>query len=161
MNIRKSTMDDLDILLHLYENARTFMSSHGNPTQWGTTYPEKELIISDIESGHSYVCEDHAKIIATFFYHRADDPDYNEIYEGDWLNSMPYGVVHRITSDGTVHGTASFCLEWALKQCGNLKIDTHHDNSVMQHLLEKNGFSYCGLVHLQDGTERLAYQKVL
>ena len=53
MNIRKSTMDDLDILLHLYENARTFMSSHGNPVQWGTTYPEKELIISDIKSGHS------------------------------------------------------------------------------------------------------------
>ena len=59
MNIRKSTRNDLDILMHLYENARTFMRSHGNPTQWGTTYPEKDLILSDIESGHSYVCVEY------------------------------------------------------------------------------------------------------
>ncbi len=161
MNIRKSTRNDLDILMHLYENARTFMRSHGNPTQWGTTYPEKDLILSDIESGHSYVCEEHDKIIATFYYANEADADYNTIYEGDWLNHLPYGVVHRITSDGTVRGTASFCLNWALKQCGNLKIDTHENNTVMQHMLKKNGFTYCGLIYLEDGTKRLAYQKIL
>lgn len=161
MNIRKSTQSDLDILMHLYENARAFMHSHGNPTQWGTTYPEKELLISDINLGCSYVCEDHGKIIATFFYRKGEDSDYNKIYEGDWLNNQPYGVVHRITSDGTIHGTASYCLEWALKQCGNLKIDTHRNNTIMQHMLVKNGFTYCGLVYLEDGTERLAYQKIL
>ncbi len=54
---------------------------------------------------------------------------------------------------------ASFCLCRALSQCGNLKIDTHRDNKIMQHLLEKNGFKYCGIINTDDGTERMAYQK--
>ena len=48
---------------------------------------------------------------------------------GNWLNDAPYGVVHRIASDGTVKGAASFCLSLrAFSQCHNLKIDTHQDN---------------------------------
>ena len=85
---------------------------------------------------------------------------YVRIYEGQWLNEAPYGVVHRITSDGTIRGAASFCLNWAFNKCGNLKIDTHRDNIVMQHLLDKNGFKYCGVVYLENGSERIAYQKV-
>ena len=69
--------------------------------------------------------------------------------------------MHRIASGGTRRGCASFCLDWALNQCGNLKIDTHRDNRIMQHLLDKNGFTYCGIIYLDDGTERLAYQKQL
>ena len=83
------------------------------------------------------------------------------IYEGESLNEAHYGVVHRITSDGSIRGAASYCLQWALEQCGNLKIDTHRDNIVMQHLLDKNEFKYCGVVYVEDGTERIAYQKVL
>jgi hypothetical protein len=30
----------------------------------------------------------------------------------------------------------------------------------MQHLLDKNGFKYCGVVYLENGSERIAYQKV-
>lgn len=67
--------------------------------------------------------------------------------------------MHRITSDGTIKGAASFCLDWAFSQCGNLKIDTHQDNHIMQHLLDKKGFTYCGIIYTDDGGERLAYQK--
>lgn len=159
MEIRKATMEDLPILLKLYENARSFMASHGNPTQWGTGYPSQDLLECDIRNGCSYVCEEHGKISAAFFYDFGTDETYATIYNGQWLDEAPYGVVHRIASDGTIRGTASFCLDWALKQCGSLKIDTHRDNTVMQHLLEKNGFTYCGIIYLEDGSERLAYQK--
>lgn len=159
MKIRKATMQDLEIMMKLYENARAFMASHGNPTQWGTSYPSQKLLESDIRSGSSYVCEEHGFITATFFYRKDADSDYAKIYQGQWLNESPYGVVHRITSDGTIKGTASFCLSWALEQCGNLKIDTHRDNLIMQHMLEKNGFSFCGIIYLTDGSERMAYQK--
>lgn len=152
-------MADLDILLNLYKNARMFMAAHNNPTQWGTNYPTRQLLESDILEGCSYVCEEHSKIIATFYYHFGEDDTYRKIYNGQWLDEAPYGVVHRITSDGTIKGTASFCLDWALTQCGSLKIDTHRDNHVMQHLLEKNGFTRCGIIYLNDGNERIAYQK--
>ena len=144
MEIRKTKPEELNILIRMYENARIFMASHGNPLQWGNTY----------------VCVEHDKIIATFYYKEGIDDTYVRIYEGQWLNEAPYGVVHRITSDGTIRGAASFCLNWAFNKCGNLKIDTHRDNIVMQHLLDKNGFKYCGVVYLENGSERIAYQKV-
>ena len=36
----------------------------------------------------------------------------------------------------------------------------HADNKIMQHLLEKNGFARCGIIHVEDGTSRVAYQKL-
>lgn len=161
MKIRKATPEDLEQLLPLYENARTFMASHGNPSQWGTSYPPKSLVQSDIHSGCSFVCTDCNKIIAAFYYQYGPDSTYTKIRHGAWLNDRPYGVVHRIVSDGSVKGTGAFCLTWALKQCGNLKIDTHKDNFVMQNLLKKLGFSQCGIIISDDETERLAYQKTL
>ena len=160
MEIRKTKPEELNILIHMYENARIFMASHGNPLQWGNTYPATQILMDDISSGNSYVCVEHDKIIATFYYKEGIDDTYVRIYEGQWLNEAPYGVVHRITSDGTIRGAASFCLNWAFNKCGNLKIDTHRDNIVMQHLLDKNGFKYCGVVYLENGSERIAYQKV-
>lgn len=160
MKIRKSEMADLDILLKMYENARLFMTNHGNPTQWGNTYPPKTMLARDIEEGNSYVCVEQDKIIATFYFKKGRDDTYARIYEGQWMNEAPCGVVHRITSAGTIKGAATFCLEWAFEQCGNLKIDTHRDNMVMQHILDRNGFTYCGIIYTEDGSERLAYQKV-
>lgn len=161
MQIRKTKPEELELILKMYENARMFMASHGNPVQWGNTYPQPPLIEKDIQSGCSYVCEDHGRIIATFYFCQGPDDTYARIYCGEWLNEAPYGAVHRIASDGTVRGTAGFCLNWALQQCGNVKIDTHRDNRIMQHVLEKNGFTYCGLIYVEDGSERMAYQKVL
>lgn len=161
MIIRKTEMADLDVLLKIYENARIFMANHGNPSQWGNTYPPKALLEQDIQEGHSYVCEELGEIAATFYYRKGRDDTYARIYDGQWQDESPYGVVHRITSCQTVRGVSSFCLEWALEQCGNLRIDTHRENRVMQHILDKNGFTYCGLIYLEDGAERLAYQKKL
>ena len=138
MEIRKTRPEELDVLLKMYENARRFMATHGNASQWGNTYPSPQLILDE-----------------------GADPTYMRIYDGDWINDSRYGVVHRITSTGNVKGAASFCLNWALEQCGNIRIDTHRDNIVMQHLLDKNGFKYCGIVYVEDGTERIAYQKVV
>lgn len=161
MNIRKTRMEELEVLLALYAHARSFMAEHGNETQWGSTYPPRELVEEDILSGHSYVCERDGRIAATFFYSEEPDACYQHIENGQWLNENPYGVIHRIASDGQSRGTATYCLSWALAQCKNVRIDTHRDNVIMQHLLEKNGFRYCGIVHMKDGTERMAYQNCL
>lgn len=143
MQIRQANIEDLPQLLALYDHARIFMAEHGNPVQWGKNYPPEELVEGDIRNGNQYVGVADERIVATFFYCPMEDPDY-QVIEGAWLNEEPYGVVHRITSDGTVKGAASACLTWAFGQCGNLKIDTHRDNVVMQNMLKKNGFQSCG-----------------
>ena len=72
------------------------MADHGNPTQWGNTYPPKSLIEQDIRDGVSYVCEEAGQLLAVFFYKKGRDDTYAKIYEGQWLNEDPYGVVHRM-----------------------------------------------------------------
>ena len=161
MKIRKTKLSEFDHIMKMYEAARQFMKEHGNPDQWGKTNPPPELIMDDIKNGNSYVCVENECIVATFFYHYGPDATYSEIYNGSWLSDSPYGVVHRITSSGSVKGAASFCLQWALDQCGNIRIDTHRDNFVMQNMLAKNGFARCGIIYIKDGSERIAYQKEL
>lgn len=161
MQIRKTREDELKLLLRMYEEARQFMRETGNPNQWGTTNPPQEKIERDIAQGKSYVCEHDGQIVATFFFDVTEDPTYAQIEEGEWMDESTYGVVHRITTDRKTKGAASFCLTWALEQAGgHLRIDTHKDNIVMQKLLAKNGFVYRGIIYVEDGTSRMAYEKI-
>jgi len=155
-------MQDLTRILEIYEYARRFMASHGNPNQWGpTNWPPEELIRRDIAEGNSYVCLHGTDIVGTFFYvYGQEDPTYRTITEGAWQDNSPYGVVHRIAGDGSVKGIGTFCINWAFSQCGHLRIDTHGDNQVMQGLMEKLGFVHCGTIYVEeDDFPRLAYEK--
>ena len=165
MEIHHSTAEDIRRIMEIYEYARQFMAEHGNPNQWGpTNWPPEELIRSDIADGNSYVCVHDGRIVGTFFFNQGKDiePTYRVIENGAWLNNSPYGVIHRVAGDGTVKGIGSFCIDWALKQCSHLRADTHGDNIVMQNLLKKNGFTYCGIIHVtEDCYPRLAYEKII
>jgi len=152
-------MEDLNQVMEIYARARVFMAEHGNPNQWGKTNPPLEKVVNDIQTGRSYVCVQGEEIAAVFYYAQEADPTYDVIEDGTWPNDRPYGVVHRIASAGTVKGAGAFCLNWAFEQCQNMRIDTHRDNIVMQNLLKKLGFVYCGIIYIADGSERLAYQK--
>lgn len=159
MQIRKTKPEDIERIMELYEDARVFMRENGNPTQWGTTEPERTRIEQDIKDGNSYVCTDGECVIGTFFFNVMEEPTYAKIYEGVWKDDTAYGVIHRITADRARHGIASFCLGWALRKAGgHLRIDTHEDNKVMRRVLEKNGFAYRGIIYAADGTKRLAYE---
>ncbi|MBO5796737.1 MAG: GNAT family N-acetyltransferase [Clostridia bacterium] len=159
MHIRKATLADLDRLMTIYDNARAYMRAHGNASQWGDGYPSPALIAGDIEAGHSFVCEEAGEILGVFCYFEGVDPTYVTIYEGEWLNDAPYGVIHRIAVAAHRRGVASFCYDYCFARCRNLKIDTHRDNIPMQNSLLKNGFQRCGIIYLANGDERIAYQK--
>ncbi len=160
MEIRKTTLEELDTVMAIYKRARQFMEAHGNPNQWGNNKPPREQIQKDIVEGKSYVCVEDGQIAAVFYFAAEVDNTYAKIYDGAWINDEAYGVVHRIASAGIVKGAASFCMNWASTQCKNVRIDTHKDNYVMQNMLKKNGFKHCGTIYIEDGTPRLAFQKV-
>lgn len=159
MEIRKTRPEDLAEVMEIYARAREFMAQTGNPQQWSGGYPQEELIRQDIAEGISYVGVQDGRIEAVFVYFFGEDPTYRVIENGSWVNEEPYGVIHRIASRGTVQGAGSQCLQWGFAQCRNLRMDTHDDNQVMQHVLEKNGFKRCGRIYLMDGRPRVAYQK--
>jgi len=164
LRIRKSMKEDLERIMEIYEGARIFMAEHGNPRQWGpTNWPPEDLIRKDIEDQNSYVClNEQDKVIAVFFYVYGKDiePTYENITEGNWLDESSYGVVHRIATDHSVKGIGAFCIDWAFRRCGHLRIDTHGDNIVMQNLLKKLGFTHCGTIYVEeDDDPRLAFEK--
>ena len=49
MIVRKATLNDLNIILSIYESARMFMEASGNPNQWGKTNPPRERTEEDIK----------------------------------------------------------------------------------------------------------------
>lgn len=161
--IRQATSSDLPEMERIYERARAFMAEHGNPTQWGPRrYPPRDRILSDITQGKAYVCLCGETVCAVFYYDYGRDPEptYLEPVEGEWLAPGPYGVVHRIASDGSVRGAGRFCLRWAMERAGHIRIDTHKNNSVMQNLLTSLGFCRVGIIRLPEATDnlRLAYE---
>lgn len=164
MRIRKTALADLARVMEIYATARAFMAAHGNPLQWGpTNWPPETLIRSDIARGKGYVCEHEGRVVGSFFFDQGDaiEPTYARIEDGCWIDEGPYGVVHRIASDGSVPGVGSFCIRWAFDQCGHLRIDTHADNVVMQSLLRKLGFEHRGTIYVEeDDYPRLAFEKL-
>lgn len=156
--IRKTTIDDIPKLREIFAIARQFMANTGNPSQWVDGYPSDEQLTQDIESGDSYVVEKNEKVVATFVLRGGIDPTYNIIYEGKWLNDKPYATIHRIASTGEIKGIMHIAMQFAQQQYDNIRIDTHRDNMVMQHLIEKEGFKYCGIIHCWSGDERVAFQ---
>ncbi|MCR4892568.1 MAG: GNAT family N-acetyltransferase [Lachnospiraceae bacterium] len=162
MEIRKTRVEDIERVMEIYAYARSFMAEHGNPNQWGpTNWPPEQLIRQDIEKGDSYVCVDGNEVLGVFYYIFGKDiePTYMNIEDGAWISDSPYGVVHRIASDGSRKGVGAFCIKWAFDQCGHLRIDTHGDNVVMQGLLKRLGFIHCGTIYVEeDDYPRLAFE---
>lgn len=158
LHIRPTRLSDLPQLHDIYAQARAFMAQTGNPHQWTNNYPSTDILIADINANSSFVMLQNDKIVATFVLHAGNDPTYNTIYEGQWLNNAPYATIHRIASNGKVKGIFQLALQFAQQQYDNLRIDTHRDNHIMQHAIQKAGFCYCGIIHTNNGSERLAYQ---
>lgn len=162
MLIRLSTMEDLPEMMRLIDCAREFMIREGNTLQWPPGYPSEEQIGIDIARGHSYVCmhPDYPGLVGTFYFAVEEEPTYRKI-DGAWLNDLPYGVVHRLASDGRSKGLFQACLTFAQARCTELRVDTHVDNKRMRHLLLESGFIPCGTIYVADGSPRIAYHKSL
>ena len=160
-SIRQSTLDDLPTILNLRDQAREIMRSYGNTFQWPDGYPPDERFVNDIKCGGSHVMMDDAgNIVGTFALLPSPEVTYNVIYDGQWLDDAPYHVIHRIASTPGSHGILDAVLDYCESRVPNIRIDTHEANIIMRKGLQKRGYQYCGIIHLLNGTERLAYQKI-
>lgn len=157
MLIRNAVPKDLPQIMKIYENARSYMRKTGNPTQWSGGYPGEDVIRRDMEEGNFYVCENEDRIVGVFTFFMGGDPNYVRLDQGSWHSDAPYGTIHRVASDGSIRGFASICFLFCLEKCSYLRIDTHRDNRPMQKALHKFGFRQCGIVYMEDGTERIAF----
>lgn len=160
LSIRKAVPDDLPAILSIYQTAREFMAANGNASQWGNNRPSVDVVKADIEKNQLHVITEAGIIHGVFAFLPGSEPDYAVIEQGTWISDTPYRAVHRVASDGILKGIVTLCMNFCKEQCGHLRIDTHENNHVMQHVLEKNGFEKRGIIHLSDGSPRIAYEYI-
>ena len=159
--IRKACPADMTDIMKVMDAAKCIMRQDGNMLQWGKNYPSESIILGDIERDSGYVIDDDGNVVAYFAFLPSPEPTYNFISGGQWLDNMqPYHVIHRIASYPHVHGVFCSIMEYCFSKESNIRIDTHRDNNIMLHNIEKYGFMYCGIIYLKSGDERLAYQKI-
>ena len=157
--IRPASAEDVPAIMPVLDAARGIMRASGNMDQWKDGYPSRETVLSDIRNGFGFVLTECGAVVAYFAFVPSPEPTYSYIEGGSWLDdSRPYHVIHRIGSTPESHGVFNAIMDWCVGQDGNLRIDTHRDNTVMQHCILKYGFRYCGIIYLANGDERLAYQ---
>ena len=164
MQIRTATPSDIPYVQAIYDEARRFMRQSGNQSQWQGGYPHDAVIRADIEKGQLYLVIEDESILGAFVYFLGEEPTYRYIEDGEWLApSRPYGVLHRVAVSASAHGrgVGARIFRYAIEQAGNVRIDTHEDNAPMRHSLQKHGFSQRGIIYLENGDRRLAYQYVV
>lgn len=157
--IRQTTLEDIPALMDIFCQARATMREDGNFAQWpDASYPGEAAVRADLAKGNSYVVEDDGKVVGTFAFIPGVEPTYLKIYDGQWLDdTLPYATIHRLASTRDSRGVARSVFSWAFQRHNNIRIDTHRDNRIMQHCIAAAGFTYCGIIHLANGDERLAY----
>ncbi|MCH4082290.1 MAG: GNAT family N-acetyltransferase [Atopobiaceae bacterium] len=162
-NIRPATSEDLARCMDIYCAAQEFMVRAGNPNQWQPGFPTEEMIAEDISAHHLMVWTDEKGVPqGSFAFLPGPEPDYAEIYEGEWHDEGRYDVVHRFAAARQGLGIGTAMMQWALRKAQAegvaVRIDTHRENIPMQGLIKSCGFTYCGVIHLRrNGEERLAF----
>ena len=158
LKVRNAAAADMGQIMEIYRYAQDYMIQSGNPTQWGHFYPAAELIRADIRQHACKVIYDEQGIHGVFALFGGTEPTYEHIENGSWLNDAPYVTIHRIAGDGQTNGLFQCAVGYCSELRKDIRIDTHADNLVMQRLIEKRGFTKCGIIHVKDGTPRIAYQ---
>mgnify|MGYP000947966449 FL=1 len=167
MKFQKTTAEQLGQVMIIIRQAQAYLKEAGID-QWQNGYPNEGVILQDIKRGSSYVLQEQGQVLGTAVLEFDRDPNYENIYEGQWLSDGPYGAIHRIAVSENHRGSSlasimiqtmeGLCLE---RGVWSLRVDTHGDNEPMKRMLQKNGFQYCGVIFLTDGSPRIAWEKVL
>lgn len=169
---RHSAAEDVDAMDQIVTDAVCLLGRQGID-QWQKGYPNRALLVSDIEHGIGYVLTDDDKVVALCAVTFTEEPSYLHISNGKWLtgNATSYATIHRMAVDATLRGKgyASHLFSAvekmaAEKGINSIRIDTHEQNHSMQRALEKSGFIQCGNITLYGGPEngdpRIAYEKL-
>lgn len=167
MFLRISKREDINRIMDIINEGKISLKN-SKVDQWQNGYPNEEVILRDIENGESFVLEYNDEIIGTTALSFRGEKTYDNIYEGKWISNGKYAVIHRIAVAKVegIKSVGSEILNEAEKIClsrdiKNIKIDTHEDNKAMQGLLLKNNYEYCGVIYLEDGSKRIAFEKEL
>jgi ribosomal protein S18 acetylase RimI-like enzyme len=167
MEFRKAVEVDVNSIMNIIKQAQDYFKEQGI-NQWQNNYPNVETVKNDISNKDGYVLVKDNMVVGTVTVIFGEEKNYKSIYDGKWMSNHKYAVIHRIAVDSNNKGLglSSVILKNIEEICLNMgvhsiRVDTHKENMSMLKLLEKNGFQYCGIIYLEDNSERIAFEKIL
>ncbi|MGQ9411744.1 GNAT family N-acetyltransferase [Streptococcus pluranimalium] len=162
MELRLAHPNEVNTIMTIIEEARAFLKASGSD-QWQGKYPAVSDIIDDILQGQAWVGLIDDEIVAYAAVIVGQDPAYENITDGKWKHANSrYTVFHRVAVSKKASGqkVGQTFIQGLIEghKGPDFRCDTHPKNLIMQHILEKLGYEYCGKVMFEG--ERLAYQKI-
>ena len=167
MIFRLAAAADIDGIMEVIADGQEFIRSQGF-VQWANGYPDRKTLLKDIAAGNAYALDGAGEIFGVAVAIPGEEPTYRIIHGGEWGSNVPYITIHRMGVRSSAHGKGAggrliagvegLCRERGIS-C--IRMDTHRENKPMRGLVEKHGFTYRGVIHLLDGQERVAYDKLI
>lgn len=175
LQFRRAASDDLEGVWAVLMDGKAVLRRMG-VDQWQGSYPSKAVVRSDIDACRSYVIEEHGRILATAVVDFSGEPAYDNV-DGAWLTASMsenpcYAVLRRVASLSSQagRGLGRMLLEAGAQTAHghgseSIRIVTHPDNGPMLKLIERCGFTRCGVVRIDhaegDNPDRIAFEKLL
>lgn len=163
VKLRTARLEEIQLAMDSVNAAKVHLKEQGID-QWQTGYPDYECIKKDIESEKGFFIVDDENILGYLCVDYDGEPAYKEM-RGKWNTSEDYVVVHRMAFNDDARGKGISGITLRLveelsreKGISSFRVDTDADNKKMRHILQKNGFSYCGTIWF-DNSEKIAFDK--
>ena len=169
MQERIADLGDVSQIMNVIRDAQEFLKEQG-VDQWQDGFPDEATIKDDIKYLQSYVFVEEDEIIGFMAINFGEEPSYQTIYDGAFqCNTKQYATIHRTAINKKYRGKGlSIRMFFLAEQLANkhemdsIRMDTHRNNQLMQHLAVKYGYEYCGVIKLErSNMERIVYEKVL
>lgn len=172
LSVRLAELSDLDTIMQIVSDAQAYMREKGI-NQWQNGRPCREQFAEDISQKNCYLLCDGESIACTVTLMTEVDPFYDTIYDGKWLtDGKSCATIHRCAVAKEYRGK---CVARVMMDrmedragelgCKSVRVDTHRDNRAMRGLLNSMGYSFCGVVHIEEpkpgDIERVAFEKLL
>lgn len=169
LTLRETTENDLLAINQIVKEATAYLKEQGSP-QWQDGHePHENVIREDMQKKASYVLTLKDEVVGTVALIAEKDPVYEAI-DGHWQGDGdgPYVALHHVAVSQKHRGIGlgkSIILA-AINQAQELgfediRIDTYPANQPMLAVIEKLGFTYCGMIYFPfEHGERKAFQLI-
>lgn len=167
MELKLAKLKDKNLILQFYKDGSEKLKSEDIDQWQGKKMPNLNNFSSLLQNQELFILEDNLDIVGTVTIKKSDF-DYENNMNGQWLTDDAYIAIHRVATGkeyrkkGYGRNILELCEDYARKNnIFSVRIDTHRNNKSMQSLIQKLGYTYCGIVYINGTDERFAYEKVL
>ena len=166
MIIRQANQIDLNNIMDMYKSCVAGMQKN-NIDQWDKSYPNVDIISSDLQAKTYYVSEIEREIVGGINIDKKQDPNYLEI---DWNDkTASFLVVHRLAvkeefwSQKIGKKLMDFAENLVLeKKLKSIRLDTYSNNPKAINFYKNLGYNQLGAINLKPNKKHYyCFEKLL